>query len=106
MTALLSLKILQKSLNFVIWRMPAYIFFICLRYREYAEVVESRMRRFGMKTKMMILKGEESLPKEMEAVNRIRLPYAVVITPQNEQHRSITLNILHGTPQGEYNSQV
>ena len=27
--------------------------------------------------------------------------YAVVITSQHEIHRSVTVNILHGTPQGK-----
>lgn len=26
--------------------------------------------------------------------------YAIVVMPQNEEHRSLTLNILHGLPQG------
>ena len=27
--------------------------------------------------------------------------FAIFINPQNEMHRSLTLNILHGTPQGK-----
>lgn len=28
--------------------------------------------------------------------------YAILVMPQNEEHRSLTLNILHGLPQGNF----
>lgn len=28
--------------------------------------------------------------------------YAILVMPINEEHRSLTLNILHGIPQGKY----
>jgi len=40
------------------------------------------------------------LPKAVEDATRRGLLYAVILKEQNELHHSLTLNILHGTPQG------
>ena len=37
----------------------------------------------------------------MDRIGKSGCLYTVLVNPQNEYHRSCTLNILHGTPQGE-----
>ena len=59
-----------------------------------------------MITVINILPSEDFLSRAMDDVMRRGLPYNIVINAQNELHRSITLKILHGTPQGSYLSVV
>ena len=44
---------------------------------------------------------EQELSKLLIDTTRRGVPYAIVVTAQNEMHRSLTLNILYGTPQGK-----
>jgi len=45
---------------------------------------------------------ESEVTMAIEDATRQRLLFAVVVTEQNEIHRSITVNILHGMAQGTY----
>jgi len=45
---------------------------------------------------------ESEVTMAIEDATRQRLLFAVVVTEQNEIHRSITVNILHGMAQGIY----
>lgn len=51
---------------------------------------------------MLFLKDEALLTQTVDDIARRGSLYAMVISPQNETHRSVTVNILHGTPQGKY----
>lgn len=71
-------------------------------YRQYAEMLERRLATFKMLCNIRLLPEELPPTKAMEELSRRRIPYAITINAQNEVHRSITLNILHGTPQGKF----
>ena len=53
----------------------------------------------GIVTEMNII-AEIDVAMAMDAASRRRLLFAVIVNEQNEVHRSITVNILHGIPQG------
>lgn len=53
----------------------------------------------GIVTELIIVMDSE-LMLAIEDATRQRVLFAVVITEQNEIHRSITVNILHGMAQG------
>ena len=74
---------------------------ICVTHRSYAEALEQRLRRINVLTAINRLPEYATLPRAMEECSRKRLLYAIVVGDENELHRSITLNILHGTPQGK-----
>ncbi|KAG8191447.1 hypothetical protein JTE90_020699 [Oedothorax gibbosus] len=68
--------------------------------RNYAESVEARIKNIGILVDVLFLKDEALLTQTIDDIARRGSLYAMVINPQNETHGSVTLNILHGTPQG------
>lgn len=68
--------------------------------REYAETVGRKVRDLGMVVDLIFLNTEVSLTQALEDVGRARTPFAIIITQQHQVHRSCTVNILFGTPQG------
>lgn len=69
--------------------------------REYAETVGRKVRDLGMVVDLIFLNTEVSLTQALEDVGRARTPFAIIITQQHQVHRSCTVNILFGTPQGQ-----
>ncbi|XP_042904040.1 nuclear receptor coactivator 5 isoform X3 [Parasteatoda tepidariorum] len=72
-------------------------------HRVYAESVEARVKEIGIVVDMLFLKDEALLTQTIDDIARRGSLYAMVISPQNETHRSVTVNILHGTPQEHRN---
>lgn len=70
--------------------------------REYAETVGRKVRDLGMVVDLIFLNTEVSLTQALEDVSRARTPFAIIITQQHQVHRSCTVNILFGTPQGTF----
>lgn len=60
-----------------------------------------KVRDLGMVVDLIFLNTEVSLTQALEDVGRARTPFAIIITQQHQVHRSCTVNILFGTPQGE-----
>ena len=74
----------------------------CLVFRDYAAYVQRRTEAYGVATDLVPL-GVSMTPTDvLDAAARRGLLYVIVITPQHETHRSVTLTILHGrNPQGK-----
>ena len=70
--------------------------------RDYADLVERRLKGIALNTGLLLISVEASLPQALEDVTRRKVLYAIILTSQNEVHRSVTLNILHGSPQGKF----
>ena len=64
-------------------------------------MLERRLAGLLMLTYINLLPPEASMTRAIENVSRHKVPYAIILNEQNEAHRSLTLNILHGTPQGK-----
>lgn len=71
-----------------------------LSNRGYAEMVERRLKSVGLVVELHF-HGTQPITELLDDVARRGVLYAVVITSQHEIHRSVTVNILHGTPQGK-----
>ncbi|XP_071784994.1 uncharacterized protein [Asterias amurensis] len=71
--------------------------------RDYADLVERRLKGLALNTGLLLISVEASLPQALEDVTRRKVLYAIILTSQNEVHRSVTLNILHGSPQEHRN---
>ncbi|XP_022083925.1 nuclear receptor coactivator 5-like [Acanthaster planci] len=71
--------------------------------RDYADLVERRIKALSLNTGLLLISNEGSLTQALEDVTRRKVLYAIILTTQNEVHRSVTLNILHGSPQEHRN---
>ena len=71
--------------------------FLC---RSYCNSIEKRLLDFGMLTNVQVVVGEHLLKRAVEEAARHTVPYTICVTANNEQHQSLTLNILHGVAQG------
>jgi len=81
----------------------AYLVVIHKAQRDYAEMIENRIKEFGILTDMVFLTDEKNLIPAIEDIGRRGTMYAITVSPQHEVHRSLTLNILQGTPQEHRN---
>ncbi|XP_018027197.1 nuclear receptor coactivator 5 isoform X2 [Hyalella azteca] len=74
--------------------------------RAYAESIEVELKRCGLLVDILFPPGDVSSSRVLADLAGRRCLYAVFVTPENEKHRSLTLNILHGTPQEHRNMPV
>ncbi|XP_013421667.1 nuclear receptor coactivator 5-like isoform X2 [Lingula anatina] len=71
--------------------------------RAYGDMITRRLKTFSVLTDMREI-PEGTTPQIMiDDLVRRGILYAIIINSQNEVHRSLTLNILHGTPQEHRN---
>lgn len=64
----------------------------------YAETIETRLRAMGMTVDLLFPNSEVPLGKVLSNISSRGCLYAILVTPLNEEHRSITVNILYGQP--------
>lgn len=69
--------------------------------RTYAEIVEWRLKALGLQVDILFPKSDSPLLDILEDIGSRGSVYALVISPQNEAHRSVTVNILWGELQGK-----
>jgi hypothetical protein len=74
---------------------------ILLCCREYAEYIEHRLKQLGLTVDLLFPNEEVPIGRVLANISSRGSLYAIVVMPQNEEHRSLTLNILHGLPQGK-----
>lgn len=75
-------------------------------YRQYAEAIEARLRRFGMQVDIMFPNNDVPLGKVLSNIAARGSLYAILVMPMNQEHRSITVNVLHGDPTEHRNMPV
>jgi len=71
----------------------------------YAENIRSRLVSSGLTTELVPIRGggmdmNAMLASAVQDAVRRRVLFACIINEQNEMHRSMTVNILHGQLQG------
>ncbi|KAL3859733.1 hypothetical protein ACJMK2_009931 [Sinanodonta woodiana] len=72
------------------------------KLRKYAEIVDERLR-VQMLVDIVVIPEDRTVPQMIEEASLKKCLFAIIINSQNEAHRSITLNIIHGTPQEHRN---
>lgn len=72
----------------------------------YAEYIEKHLKALGLKVDVLYPNEEVSLGKVLANISSRGCMYAVLVTPQNEDMRSITVNILYGVPAEHRNMPV
>ena len=70
-------------------------------YREYAEIIEARLKKLGLTVDLLFPNEDVPLTRVLGNIASRGCLYAIVIAPTNKEHHSLTLNILHGLPQGK-----
>lgn len=64
--------------------------------RGFAEVIEARMKSFGMQTDVLFPNPDIPLQKILSNITGRGVLFAIIVTPLHEEHRSMTVNILQG----------
>ncbi|XP_055842173.1 nuclear receptor coactivator 5 [Episyrphus balteatus] len=72
----------------------------------YAEYIENRLKTLGLQVDVLFPNEEVSLGKVLANISSRGCMYAILVTPQNEELRSITVNILYGVPAEHRNMPV
>ena len=71
--------------------------------RFYAEMIEGRLKNLGLRVDVLFPNPEIPLVKILDNIASRGVLYAIVVAPVNEQHQSLTLNVLQGQPQEHRN---
>lgn len=69
-------------------------------------MIESQLKRRGMTVDLLFPNDDVPIGKVLANISSRGTLYAILVTPQNEEHRSITVNILYGTPAEHRNMPV
>ncbi|XP_023290629.1 PE-PGRS family protein PE_PGRS30 isoform X1 [Orussus abietinus] len=70
---------------------------------DYAEAIEMRLKKMGLTVDLLFPNEDVPLSRVLGNIASRGCLYAVVVTHINQEHHSLTLNILHGLPQEHRN---
>uniref|UniRef100_A0A1B0BBS9 RRM domain-containing protein n=1 Tax=Glossina palpalis gambiensis TaxID=67801 RepID=A0A1B0BBS9_9MUSC len=76
------------------------------RNTKYAEMIEERLKFLHLRVDVLFPNADVPLGKVLSNIASRGCLYAILITTQHEEHRSITVNILHGQPAEHRNMPV
>ncbi|CAG5126674.1 unnamed protein product, partial [Candidula unifasciata] len=79
------------------------IFVLNGQLRTYGEIVERKIKEHKIITAVSVIPEGRTPQQLVEEVTTQNALFAIFINVQNEVHRSLTVNILHGTPQEHRN---
>ncbi|XP_048752410.2 nuclear receptor coactivator 5-like isoform X3 [Ostrea edulis] len=87
---------------------PADVEIILLnsKLKGYGEFIERKLVAKSMTALVSVIPEDRTIPQMMEEGSKRGHLFGIVINSQNEVHQSLTLNILHGTPQEHRNMPV
>jgi len=71
--------------------------------REYAEFIERRLIKIGLTVDLLFPNEEVPLGRVLANISGRGTLFAIIVNMVNEEHRSLTLNILYGQPQEHRN---
>lgn len=74
--------------------------FSSLFLRKFAEFVERKLKAIQVFCAISLISEDQTIPQVVEVAAKKQCLFAIVVNSQNEVHQSLTVNILHGTPQG------
>ncbi|XP_060079905.1 nuclear receptor coactivator 5-like isoform X2 [Ylistrum balloti] len=74
--------------------------------KNYAEFLERKLKGISLFSKTVVIAEDRTIPQMIEDATKRNVLFAIVVNSQNEVHQSLTLNILHGTPQEHRNMPV
>ena len=71
--------------------------------QQFAERIEARLKVIGLKVDVLFPNPKVDLAKIIGNISSRGVMFAILVTPLNEDHGSVTLNILQGDPQEHRN---
>ena len=95
--------------NFLHYRLGIFtklIFSPFSLHRDYAESIEAQLKSFNMLVDLLFPPPDIMPSQVLTDLSQRRCLYAIFVTSENESHHSLTLNILHGNPQGMVQNTV
>lgn len=69
----------------------------------YAEFVEEKLKKLGLTVDILYPNEDVQMSRVLGNISSRGTLYAIMIEPINEEHDSLTVNILHGTPEAHRN---
>lgn len=84
-------------------KIECQIFVVNPKLKAYGETIESRIKELCIITAVSIMPEGETASRLLESFADRDGLFAIFVNAQNEMHRSLTLNILHGSPQEHRN---
>ena len=76
---------------------------VCVCVRQFAERIEARLKVIGLKVDVLFPNPKVDLQKIIADIASRGVRFAILVTPLNEDHNSVTLNILQGDLQEHRN---
>lgn len=76
------------------------------KLKGYGEFIDRKLATKSITTLVTVIPEERTIPQMIEEASKRGHLFAIVINSQNEVHQSLTLNILHGTPQEHRNMPI
>ena len=73
---------------------------------KFAEFVERKLKAIQVFCAISLISEDQTIPQVVENAAKKQCLFAIVVNSQNEVHQSLTVNILHGTPQEHRNMPV
>lgn len=73
---------------------------------EYAEYIESRLKSLNLIVDLLFPNADVPIGRVIANISSRGCLYAILVTPQNKENQSLTLNVLHGIPQEHRNMPV
>nr|XP_023025330.1 nuclear receptor coactivator 5 [Leptinotarsa decemlineata] len=73
---------------------------------EYAEFIEQKLKNLGLEVDLLFPNEDVPIGKVLANISSRGCLYAILVMPINEEHRSLTLNILHGITQEHRNMPI
>lgn len=87
---------------------PTDVEIVCIAksLRAYAENIENRLKNMGLSVDVLFPNPEIPIGKVLGNIASRGVMYAICVGPENEQHLSLTLNVLQGQQQEHRNMPV
>jgi hypothetical protein len=73
---------------------------------QYAEAIEAHLKRLGLSVDLLFPNDDVPIGKVLANISSRGTLYAILVTPQNSELQSITVNILYGQPAEHRNMPV
>lgn len=75
-------------------------------FSQYSEAVEAKLKQAGLQVDLLFPNEDVPIRKVLSNILSRGCLYAILVTPQNQERRSITVHVLHGQPEEHRNMPV
>lgn len=76
------------------------VLLLLLLYREYAEFLEVNLKKMNMKVDLLFPNPDIPINRVLGTLAQRGTLYVLVVRDENKLYRSVTVDILHGIPEG------